>query len=279
MPTLIVGGEPLSIKIIERMNRRYLTPYYWDIYGMNKANLEDYEAKITKIKPQEINGDEEFISKPSKIIFTIPLEEDYGRFNETLEAVSKILKYASNRKIKLTIGIYQQNRGMEKAIKELCKVLEEYGNRNGVIMYLGEVYGENMNLGLIFKILEILKEDCMNIQLPLNPEERRNYTYIDDAVRALINANEREEELNIYSVKGANVNTKTIIKRITELLGIYEVCEIQFNGAIEAISPPNFTQPEWFKPKINLIDGLNRTIGWFESEYGPIYVLPNNNRK
>jgi hypothetical protein len=83
--TLIIGGDPLSDKIIEKLNRRYQTPYYWNIYGASKINVEEYEAEI-------INGEnaricEDYISRSPEIIFTIPLKIFNEKMGETLNRV------------------------------------------------------------------------------------------------------------------------------------------------------------------------------------------------
>ncbi|MEM0085392.1 MAG: hypothetical protein QW743_07135 [Candidatus Methanomethylicia archaeon] len=271
---MIIGGDPLSDKIIERLNRVYQIPYYWNINEYSRVNMEEYKVKL-------VNGEvsnskiEEMISESSEIIFTIPLT----LMNEkTLKALNNVLKCLGEMIMDVTIGVYQQTKNIEEKIMRMRSLLDENKTRNWKIIYLGEVYGEGVNIGIIFEILQLLKEDCINISLPLHSEEKRNYIYVDDAARAMLSKSVKGVEEKMISVKNVSINNRALIKRITELLGVDVICNVKFNNTLEITNPPDYPQPKDFKAKINLIDGLKRTIGWFEGEYGPIQVIPKNNR-
>lgn len=273
-PALIIGGDPLSDKIIERLNRIYQIPYYWNINEHSRVNMEEYKVKL-------VNGEignskiEEMISESSEIIFTIPLT----LMNEkTLRALDNVLKCLGEMIMDVTIGVYQQTKNIEENIMKMRKLLNENKTKSWKVIYLGEVYGEYVNIGIIFEVLQLLREDCININLPLHSDEKRNYIYVDDAARAILSKSVKGGGEKMISIRNVSINNRALIKRITELLGVDVVCNVKFNNTLEITNPPDYPQPKDYKTKVNLIDGLKRTIGWFEGEYGPIQVIPKNNR-
>lgn len=273
-PALIIGGDPLSDKIIERLNRIYQIPYYWNINEHSRVNMEEYKVKL-------VNGEignskiEEMISESSEIIFTIPLT----LMNEkTLRALDNVLKCLGEMIMDVTIGVYQQTKNIEENIMKMRELLNENKTKSWKVIYLGEVYGEYVNIGIIFEVLQLLREDCININLPLHSDEKRNYIYVDDAARAILSKSVKGGGEKMISIRNVSINNRALIKRITELLGVDVVCNVKFNNTLEITNPPDYPQPKDYKTKVNLIDGLKRTIGWFEGEYGPIQVIPKNNR-
>ncbi|MCX8169163.1 MAG: hypothetical protein N3E39_02985 [Candidatus Methanomethylicia archaeon] len=269
----IIGGDPLAEKIIEKLNKRYQKPNYWIIYnGRALVNLEEYEVNSISndVKNSVI---EDLVSESSEIIFTIPLEKlNNSKFWDSMD---RILKYVRGI-IDITIGIYQQMKNLEINLNRIMQILKDNKIEKWRILYFGEVYGEKVNLGIVFDTLKILSEDCINIRLPYHSEEKRNYLYIDDAARAILNKNIGDEKIML--IKDVNISNRILVKRITELIGVYDICNIKFNENAEIINPPEYPQPRNFKTRINLLDGLNLTIGWFEGEYEPIKVLPKNRR-
>jgi len=275
--TLIIGGDPLSDKIIERLNRRYQTPYYWNIYGASKINSEEYEAEM--MNGENVRICEDYISRSPEIIFTIPLKIFNEKRGEIMETLNRVMESIGGGMVNFTIAVYQHTPKSGEEIEKLSNILKDCKTKMWRIMYFGEIYGEKVNVGVVFEVLEKLKEDCMNIKIPLNPEEKRNYIYVDDAARAVLSRNIGAGGGAIYLLKDVTINNKTLLKRMTELIGVNGLCKINFDEKAEKTDPPNLPQPKEFKTKINIIDGLNRTIGWFEGEYGPIQVLKNNNCK
>jgi len=274
--TLIIGGDPLSCKIIERLNKKYQTPYYWNIYGTSKISTEEYEAEI--ISDGNVKVYEEYVSRSPEIIFTIPLKIFNEKRGETIETLNRVIDSIGGAMVNFTIAVYQYTSKSKEEIMELSNILRDCRIKTWKIMYFGEIYGEKVDIGVVFETLKILKEDCMNIKIPLHPDEKRSYIYVDDAARAVLSRNIHMEEGAIYLLKDVTISNRTLLKRITELIGVNGLCKINFNENADRTEPPNLPQPKGFKPKISIIDGLNRTIGWFEGEYGPIQVLKNNNK-
>jgi len=272
---LIIGGDPLSNKIVEKLNKIYQIPYYWNINEYDKINLEEYKVKLINGELNRRSEIENMISESSEVIFTIPLKL---LSDKTWRALDSVLKCIGEMIMDVTIGVYQQTKSVEEEVMKIRKMLDENKTKSWKIIYLGEVYGEGVDLGIVFEILKKLKEDCINIDLPFHQDEKRNYIHVEDAARAMLSRSVKKFEEKIISVKNVCVSNRALVNRITELLGVDVICKVKFNGIIEKTNPPSYPQPKDFKTKINLIDGLNRTIGWFEGEYEPIQVIPKNNR-
>jgi len=276
-PVLIIGNGPVSDLLVEKLIEKYAYIYFWDPFENEIPKYE--EIKAVRKKLEEIDGGEMFLRSPTSIFYIVSNGILKEKNEYALNILNRVFEETSDRRTRFVMGTYFNDYRGEEIVKEIYKLMEKNGRGYKTLIDLGEIYGERVKEGIVFKILCKFKEECPNITLPISPREKRSYIHIEDAVDALIKTAEKAEGIGIYSVKGSIVENRRIVNRIIRLLGIEAVCNIKFTKGEKEKKNLKANYLSWFKPRIKLREGLERTVGWFESEYGPILVCPNHHLK
>lgn len=136
------------------------------------------------------------------------------------------------------------------------------------IARLFNVYGEGMKRFAIFDIINKLLINKNNINILGDGTQIRDYLHIDDVIRGLIliaNKGDSGEDYNLAS--GIPVNIIELTKKISDLLNIenlnINIVNKSFKGDINKwFADVNKIKKLGFEQKVNLIDGLTRTINY-----------------
>lgn len=106
-------------------------------------------------------------------------------------------------------------------------------------------------------------------------EEVRDMIYVDDMVDAMLNAVEKVEAYSVFNIaSGVGVKIKDILQMILELDG-YADAHVKFDPAkpttfpIRLLDISKAGRALGFHPKVNLREGLRRTIEWYRATYAP----------
>ena len=276
-PVLVIGNGPVSDALVKKLLDEYAYVYFWDPFENKRPEYEPIQ--VIRRNVENIEEDESFLRSPMSVFFTI----SNGMAEEKIELVQKILervlKAISDRKTRFVVGLYSMNDYSKNIVENILEIIKTNKREFSTLLYLGDVYGENVRKGVVFYALNQLKKNSSRPKIALNPRERRNHIHIEDAVRSMMMASDRVEEIKAYNVAGTTVENRTIIRKLIRLLGIDGVCKVNFSAGEKEALKINFEKLTWFKPKVKLNEGLKRTIGWFEAEYGPILVCQDHHEE
>lgn len=135
---------------------------------------------------------------------------------------------------------------------------------------LARVYGPGARRGVVYDILSAYIED-RPIRLYTNRDSVFDLLYVDDAVRAFLSAWEDgwpAEPVNVSSGEGVVIGdlVHLLARRLGRSLPVEVAnperrCDVLNHNRARALG--------WW-PMTSLNDGLDRTIAWFEQDYGRI---------
>ncbi|MEM4644318.1 MAG: GDP-mannose 4,6-dehydratase [Candidatus Methanomethylicaceae archaeon] len=170
--------------------------------------------------------------------------------------------------------------GLSKmAAEHYCRIYSEHFNVPTVILRLFNVYGPGNNKGLMIDLYRKLLRDQKKLELLGTGNQLKDYLYIDDAVDALLLAPDKArckgEAYNIGS--GESFTVFQIAEFMLEILGLRGV-EIFARGGKAWLGDVELTRPDvskaerdlGWKAKIDIKEGLTKTIMWFEEKLGRI---------
>lgn len=170
--------------------------------------------------------------------------------------------------------------GLSKMTAEhYCRIFSEQYNVPTVILRLFNIYGPRNNKGLMFDLYRKLLRDQKRLELLGSGNQLKDYLYIDDAVEALLLAPEKAkcqgEAYNIGS--GESYTVFQIAEFMLEILGLRDV-EVVARGGKAWLGDVELTRPDiskaerdlGWRPKIGIMDGITRTLIWFEETLGKI---------
>lgn len=173
--------------------------------------------------------------------------------------------------------------GWEKRFMEiLCKMYGERAARpmTTLVLRATNIYGPNDDFepgrshvapALIRKVVE--REEP--IEVWGTGEDVRDFIYVDDMVEAMVSAMEKIESYTTINIgSGTGYSVKQILRMILELNGRPDASAV-FNPAKPTMIPIRLVDTAkaetvlGFKPRIDLREGLRRTIDWYrESRAG-----------
>ena len=281
-PVLVVGDGPVCDALTERLVGDGAHVYLWKPFGGEfNVSFDSSYFRFVRKDVSRVSGRESFLKRPMSIFVVFPgrLFEDVGFVEEVL---GKVLGAACDRKTRIVVASHLN--GGELDFSSLEKVFDLCKNSDcnyGFCLAFNEVYGPNVHEGFIFRVLEKLKENSMRLELDVNPAEVRDFIYIDDAVGAILKSCEKVDGWRLQVVPCDEARMIHVVRALMVLLGLDGVCEVRFSGKYRAGRKRGaggiVEVASWFKPKVRLSSGLKRTVDWFEANFGPIVVCPNNN--
>jgi len=179
---------------------------------------------------------------------TIPTPENYPAHPASLYGLANLI-------IERYIKSYQQKYGL-----------------NFTILRFGNVYGPRQwENGIIPSIIiKVLKGESPVIYGKGN--QTRDFIFVDDAITAALLAI-KDNKNQIYNVgSGKEININEIFNKITKILHkkiepVYNPSKIDEVERSCLDSTKIKKELEW-KPKINIDQGLKKTIDWFKLKYG-----------
>lgn len=156
---------------------------------------------------------------------------------------------------------------------------QQYGFRS-IVVFPTNLYGPRDNFSvdsshvipaLILKIHDA-KESNSEINVWGDGSPTRDFLYVEDAARAIIQAAEKYEDTKPINIgSGQEVSIKKLVSIIAKLMhynGIVKWDTSKPNGQPRrCVSNKRAEESLGFKPLVNLEQGLRRTIKWFYSEY------------
>lgn len=170
--------------------------------------------------------------------------------------------------------------GLSKmAAEHYCRIYSEQFGVPTVILRLFNVYGPRNSKGLMIDLYRKLLRDQKRLELLGSGNQLKDYLYIDDAVGALLIAPEKArcigEAYNIGS--GESYTVFQIARLMLEILGLKGV-EIVARGGKAWLGDVELTRPDvskaerelGWKAKVDIREGLTKTIMWFEEKLGRI---------
>jgi|GEM_PF-3503374 len=279
-PVLIVGFGPLCVSLTGKLAENGAYIYLWNPFGgdfsFSAPNVHVVEKDVSSV-----SGRESFLKRPTSIFIALP-GSVLGDLNLLEEVLGKVLGAASDRKTRFVVAFHFNGGSLDlQAVREAFEFCRNSDCKYGFNLVFREVYGPGVKEGFVYNVLRKFKENSMELQLNVDPAEVRDFMYIEDAVAALLKSCEKVDSWRLQAVSGYEAKLIHVVRGLTALLGLEGICSIRFSrrksrkvgeelgGEIEAA--------DWFKPKVKLLNGLKWTIDWFEAEYGPILVCPNNN--
>ncbi len=147
------------------------------------------------------------------------------------------------------------------------------GHPVAVSCILNTVYGPHDHFGEDAKVVGALIEKVygqdskLPVELYGTGEESRTFIYCDDAADAIIECMEKYNDFTSpVNVPGEEVKIKDLFDEIANNV------DHRFGGQLAGQSRKNLDTYKWSKfsswePKIDIIDGISRTVKWFKSQY------------
>jgi UDP-glucose 4-epimerase len=137
-----------------------------------------------------------------------------------------------------------------------------------VVLRLFNIYGPLMRKYFIHDIVRKLQKDPQKLVLLGDGSQVRDYTYVDDAVRAFVLVAERGVNGDVYNVgSGDPVNIGDLAREIAALMGHGGV-ELSWTGKSWAGDTPRWwadgakLQKLGFQPQVTRRSGLAQTVGF-----------------
>ena len=172
---------------------------------MDKANVIFHLAALARIQPSLQN----------------PIETIENNVNGTLN----ILEYARVNNIKVVYagsssfhhGLYKSPYAWSKyGGEELCKLYSEVYGLSTVICRFYNVYGPNQLDATVLGIFEKQYRNQGDLTITGDGEQRRDFTHVDDIVRALVKCSDKTFNADIFEL-GSGVNYS--INEIADMFG------------------------------------------------------------
>lgn len=279
-PTLVVGDETLCSILSKRIMDRGAYVYYWAPVKSRFDMTYSSRMQIVDRDLSSITGSEKFIRRSSLIFYMLSSEYLERNYEETLEFIRKITNSIAIRVAKIIVTI-----PMEECKVDLTELIEVFSKNTpiiGSIVVLPSIYGPKIERGIIYEALKQLKNNPYNIKVEASPYSVEEFIYIEDAMTAITKLLNKIKRFEVYRLNGDKIRVSSLIRRLLAMLGLDGITEVKYTGKILRKNRKLIElskKLEWFKPSIEINDGLRRTIDWFEATHGPILVCPRNNLK
>jgi UDP-glucose 4-epimerase len=171
--------------------------------------------------------------------------------------------------------------GLSKRVaEEYCRVYHENYGLRVVSLRLFNVYGPGARTGVSYDFLKKLQADTRRLEVIGSGDQSKDFVYVDDVVEALVRSmGSGLAAGNAYNIgSGETTNVLSLARMILRLLGLEGRTEIVLGAIEDWPGDVTFTHADisrargdlGWAPKVNLGDGLARTISWFQSVYGPV---------
>jgi len=172
------------------------------------------------------------------------------------------------------------NYGASKAAAEAycCSYSALYGLRTVSFRYFN-IYGPRSRKGVMFDILEKLRQDRRRLEVLGTGRQEKDYLYVDDAVDATLLVAEkgrlRSETYNIGS--GVAYTVKELVMSMLGALGLEGKTRVVCRGGLSWPGDVQRTRADisklgklGFVPKVKLERGMRAFVDWYQSEYGRV---------
>jgi UDP-glucose 4-epimerase len=170
--------------------------------------------------------------------------------------------------------------GLSKmAAEHYCRLYSEHFGVPAATLRLYNIFGPGTNKGMMVDIYRKLLRDPRRLEVLGTGRQKKDYLYIDDAVEAFLVTPERAKcEGEAYNIGlGESYEVFELVEMMFGILGL-EGVEVVAKGGESWQGDVQFNQPDvgkaeremGWKARVGIIDGLERTLAWFESRLGPV---------
>lgn len=267
------GIEILEQDIEEKIEYKEDIDYIFHLASSaNPATIENNPIGIIKANTiGTINVFDLAVEKKSKVFF-FSTREIYGKMEEDCQYISEnsmgIVECYEER------ACYPESKRIAESI---CKAYEKEYNINSNVIRIAHVYGPRMNIKNDGRIMSDIFQciiEKRNILLKSDGNAKRAFCYLSDAIRGICyivlygkanevyNLSNENEELTINDL------AKLIIAESKEKINI-EHCIIESkvytNYKRVGLDNRKLNNLGW-KPKINLVNGIRKTLDFFSEE-------------
>jgi len=143
------------------------------------------------------------------------------------------------------------------------------------VLRLFNIYGPRQPRYVVYDFLKKLSQNQRKLEVLGTGQQRRDFTYVTDAVNAFLLAAHNNQvvgqALNIGS--GTAVSIKELALLILRLQGLYRNTSLEFTGFSWKGDVKTFLadisrakKVLGYEPKVSLTEGLQLEIGWFKKE-------------
>jgi UDP-glucose 4-epimerase len=153
----------------------------------------------------------------------------------------------------------------------LCKAYHDDFGLNCVILRMFNVYGEGQHDKYL--IPSVFKQIVTGRIELMDPEPRRDFLYISDAVEAYINAGEyNKSNFDVFNIGyGVSYSVDNIVKRTTETWGgeikITYTHLRRKQEIMDVVADIRKAKAELgWNPKVSLEEGINRCAEWYKAQ-------------
>lgn len=170
--------------------------------------------------------------------------------------------------------------GLSKmAAEHYCRLYSEHFGVPTVTLRLYNIFGPGTNKGLMIDLYRKLLRDSRRLEVLGTGRQKKDYLYIDDAVEAFLVTPERAKcRGEAYNIGlGESYEVLELAQMMFSILGL-EGVEVVAKGGESWQGDVQFNQPNvskaereiGWKARVDIRDGLERTLAWFESRLGPV---------
>lgn len=259
-----VASNGGNVIIIDSFSRNKLS-----VIRKLKEESQFQKGEIKMIDVDSVNNLEEILPKVNFSIFLgnffIPEDDN---LKKRLNSIENFIKISRDRNSKICIVI-NINTSVNKDFGELSNHIYNFAITNiksfgGVLVKIGEIYGEDMNDFIenpINQIVHSIKNE--NIIKIDKEHEFYHYIYIDDAISGIMPLIFTNNNGEYYLSDKEDISNISLCFRISDITGIkVEKNEGQENNTPtreDRIKTISNLPPEWV-PKTRVENGLERTI-------------------
>jgi UDP-glucose 4-epimerase len=170
--------------------------------------------------------------------------------------------------------------GLSKmAAEHYCRLYSEHFEVPTATLRLYNIFGPGTNKGVMIDLYRKLLRDPRRLEVLGTGRQKKDYLYIDDAVEAFLIASERAKcEGEAYNIGlGESYEVFELVKMMFSILSLDGV-EVVTKGGESWQGDVQLTQPDvgkaeremGWKARVGIMDGLERTFSWFESQLGSV---------
>ena len=292
------------VRILDNQSRgtpEHLRPYIKDIELVigdirNASIVKKACNKIdTVFHLAFINGTEFFYSKPDQVL-DVGIKGIVNITEASIENNVKEFILASSSEVYQTPPSFPTDEAVPLSIPDVLNPRYSYGGgkiiselitinfgrkffEKALVFRPHNVYGPNMGFehvipNFVLRIQKLIDESSDNIldfQINGTGQETRSFCFIEDFIDGLIMMYEKGEHLNIYNI---GTEDEISINNLAKLISKYFEKNIKvkpgeiLKGSSKRRCPNiNKLKQLGFTPKINLEEGLKKTIPWYVKHY------------
>jgi len=171
--------------------------------------------------------------------------------------------------------------GVKKMLHVQCEAYRRQYGLNGIHLILTNLYGEwdsfnqersHVVPALIRKFVEAKRENQPEVIIWGTGKPVREFLYVDDAAEGIVKATEEYDQLEPLNIAtGTGTTIKELVEGIRSIVGYYG--EIVWDSEkpdgqhMKIFDISKMKRVLKWEPETNLMDGLRKTINWFEKNY------------